>query len=574
MGVSSAIFESASKRTEHYVPGVYTRSHNITSPSGVSAGNLCVMGSSNGGKPFTLMEFSSLTEAKDKLVSGELLNAIGYAFNGSNEYIPQKVFAMRVNEGTQSSITLNNGSTPLLKLKSWDYGSHTNQLKVWIKTGSVEKSTRFVFTYKNTTIESDDIVKKSLLIEYSGDGTASVAVNEKSIVLSDTDGDPITMNFVDYDTIGSIVAKINDSDNFVASIPNGEDDALSCELDTVTNTNIVGEGITLYSNYAAFLHELKKCDFIDAESIEELSPSTRVVPSETGGYLYFAGGENGGQGSGSEWTKALNVLATEDIQIIATPTTEDSVLRMIANHCKEMSSTVNRKERTCILGGEVGESDSVAIEKAVGFNSKYVSYVTDCGTAVNAVTGKVETISGAMLGVMLAGMEAAMAVNEPLTNKSVNILSFNKVRSIPNMESLIKKGVLVCNPNPDSMTSLVVIRALTTYQGDGDLISCERSMTREDLFMNRDLRKKFSSGIGHPNKADVPTIVQTLKDAAKDWATSGMIIPSDSNENVWNIGVKIDGDKIYLRYSRYLTAPLNFIFATATNAVYTSTVEV
>ena len=85
MGVSAAIFESAGKRTEHYVPGVYSRSNNVTSPSGVSAGNLCILGSSAGGKPQALLEFGSLADAQNVLGSGELLNGIAYAFNGSND---------------------------------------------------------------------------------------------------------------------------------------------------------------------------------------------------------------------------------------------------------------------------------------------------------------------------------------------------------------------------------------------------------------------------------------------------------------------------------------------------------
>ena len=51
------------------------------------------------------------------------------------------------------------------------------------------------------------------------------------------------------------------------------------------------------------------------------------------------------------------------------------------------------------------------------------------------------------------------------------------------------------------------------------------------------------------------------------------IIPTDSNENVWDIKVRIDGDKVYLTFSRYLTAPVNFVFITAINHIYTSTVE-
>ena len=64
-----------------------------------------------------------------------------------------------------------------------------------------------------------------------------------------------------------------------------------------------------------------------------------------------------------------------------------------------------------------------------------------------------------------------------------------------------------------------------------------------------------------------------MKNQAKEWALNGYIVPSDSNENVWDIKVRIDGDKVYITYSRYLTAPVNFVFITAINHIYTSTVE-
>lgn len=97
-------------------------------------------------------------------------------------------------------------------------------------------------------------------------------------------------------------------------------------------------------------------------------------------------------------------------------------------------------------------------------------------------------------------------------------------------------------------------------------------MVREDQYMNRDLRNAYSTGIGHANDPSVSAIVQTLKDRAAEWATNGYIIP-DGTQNVWNIKVRFSGDKVYVTYSRYLTAPRNFIFVTATNHVYESTQE-
>ena len=76
MGVSPAIFESGGQRSEHVVPGVYGRSFNVSSPSGILAGNLCILGKSNGGEPYKMLEFGSLSDAQEVLVGGELLDAI------------------------------------------------------------------------------------------------------------------------------------------------------------------------------------------------------------------------------------------------------------------------------------------------------------------------------------------------------------------------------------------------------------------------------------------------------------------------------------------------------------------
>lgn len=570
MGIGAAIFESAGKRTEHYVPGVYSCSYNVTSPSGVSAGNLCILGSSTGGKPDTLLEFGSLADAKNILGSGNLLEAVAYAFNGSNDYVPQRVYAMRVNQGEQSSITLKSGDADVIKIKSSDYSVLTNQLKIKIENGTAKDSKKITLAFKDNINSIDNIVKPSLSI-MTACNDSTVTITSAGIQLKGTDdeGEDVSenFNFEDFPTINSLVARINETSYFAAVAIDSDDNAKTNELDALSPTTI-DEQIQLFSNVSALIESLKSLENIGDVEFIGLS---RQVPDNIP-YTYFVGGATS-TATIQDWNNALEVLKTEDIQIIATPSTDNDVQALIANHCTEMNTTVNRKGRTCWLGGVLNETDDKAISKANGFNNKLVSYVTDCPIVNNPLTGATETINGAMHACMFAGMESAMAVNMPLTNKKVKVLGYAKKRTITNLEKLIKAGICVSNPSPDDPTSYIVIRALTTYQGD-DLISNERSMVREDLYMNRDLRNRFASTIGQPNNISKSDILATLNDAAKDWADSGYIVPSDDNENVWNKSVRINRDKIYITYSRYLTAPTNFIFITATNHIYTSTVEV
>lgn len=572
MGVSAAIFESAGQRTEHFVPGVYSRSNNVSSPSGVSAGNHVILAKSTGGEPKKLLSFGSIAEAKDALVSGDLLNAIGYAFNCSNVYTPQTVYAMRVDPATQAELILSSGGTELLKLKSWDYGVHCNQLKMKVETGSLENSKKIIAVYKDDTVTIDDIIRESFSIVYTGEGTnpiCSISTARISLSATGEDGtiDEFSTTWEETTTLEELAIKINDTGVYVCTLLDSNTSRPTKELDTISSVSITEERV-FYSNFQVFCEALENIAYIG--DVEILSTSTRSVPQNNTNYQYFKGGSTSTP-STSDWDDALTILETEDIQIISTPSTDSSVHALISAHCTSMCSTVNRKERTCILGAAIGESDENGIASARGFNSKYVSYVIDAATASNPLTGNAEKISGALIGVMLASMESAMAVNEPLTFKTLKVLGFEKKRTISNMEKLIKAGILVCNPNPENLAEYVVIRALTTFQGNNDIISCERSMVREDLYMNRDLRNQFAGGIGHPGNNDESVIVSTLKQAARNWGASGYILKGD--DWVWNIKVRFSGDKAYLSYSRYLTAPRNFVFITATNHVYESTVE-
>ena len=487
---------------------------------------------------------------------------------------------MRVNDGTQSSITLKTGATDLLLVKSWDWGVHTNQLKMMVSDGTVSNSKKIRVAYKDKETVIDNITNSVMTINYGGEGqnpTVQVLTNKISLaaetIPSDPEADPeptdlLEVNFSDFDTIDAVVAYINNSDAWQGAVVGNNAEFKSAKLDTINTTPIGDTALTLYANFDAFVTALKSIPYIGSVSI--LDSTTRVVPDNDDSYVYFTGGTVGDY-TVTQWQEALEALSIEDVQIIATPSTDASVHALISAHCTSMSDVIHRKERTAILGGAVGMSDSDAIAAAIGFNNKLVSYCCDNPIKINIVTGEQETLSGAMLGVMLAAMESAMSPNTPLTFKMLNVLGFTKIRDVANITTLIKAGLMVCNANPENLTEYICIRALTTFQGD-DLINSERSMVREDLFMNRDLRAQFKSVIGTTG-VSTNAVVQTLINRAKEWALNGYIVPSDSNENVWDIKVRIDGDKIYLTFSRYLTAPVNFVFITAVNHIYTTTLE-
>jgi hypothetical protein len=139
------------------------------------------------------------------------------------------------------------------------------------------------------------------------------------------------------------------------------------------------------------------------------------------------------------------------------------------------------------------------------------------------------------------------------------------------MEKLIIGGVLCGGTTDDNR--LAVIRAMTTYQGR-QLQLVERSMVREDLYMNRDIRLKYSGGVGRPGIEKGGDAEKTLQDAAREWKGEGLIVPNDNGENIWGVRIRKSGDKTIISFNRNLTAPQNFFFITAYNYVYESSTSV
>lgn len=571
-GISAAIFESAGRRTEHWIPGSYSRSNNVSNPGGIGAGNLVIMGKSTGGEPGKLLSFTTLAEAKETLLGGDLLDGVGHAFNSSPDFVPQRVHAMRVNNGTQAEFSLKNGETPILNLKAGIWGVKGNQVK--IKTTRSDGKISIGMSYQGNDVEVTGIEKKSLSVVYTGEleGGATITVTNTGCKLL-TSEDTIEIEFDSCEYIADLVARINEYRNadgdaiFSANLLDYSAAVPTSELDNVNGVAISQDDespTVLKSDLQAMIEALSTLRYIG--SVELNSAAARVLPDDIDVYQYFSGATDG-EYTVLEWVEALEKLETEDIQIISTPSADEDVQRLIVNHCISMSSTENRRERTCILGGTKNESVDQALVKAAGYNSKLVSYVCDTAIASDPFTGKSVTISPALLACKIAGMEAGAAVNTPLTNKTLSVLGFVAKRRKSELEAMIRGGIMPCAENEEG--NLVVIRAMTTYQSD-DLMSCERSMVREDLFMNRDLRQKFSPMIGSVGELAPTFIADVLKDAAKTWAGQGYIVPTEDGKNVWNIHVTVNGDKVYLTFDRYLAAPRNFVFITSNNYVYTT----
>jgi hypothetical protein len=567
MGVNGAVFESAGKRTIHWIPGVYSRRNTVPGGTGSIANNLVIMGQSIGGKPRTMIPLADVTEAREFLVGGQLLDAVAHAFNGSNDFVPQQVYAFRVNNGTQATLSMKSGATPILEVKSLDYGIHTNQIKLWVREGSATNSKKITVSYKGNEDTVDNIIRRSFTLLYIGSGSgATLTIGKDNAVLA-ASGDPAANLTIDWDqceTLDDLVSRINDTGSFVATVIDIRPNVKTRDLDTTAATPVSSTAVTFYSNLAAFAETLANMQYIGEVKI--VSNTIFQTPDETDAYIYFSGA-TAGTYTVSDWVNSLATLEEEDVQSIVTPSTDANVRVLISNHCTSMCQTEKRKERQGLVGVALNTNLDNAVAAAKELNSEYMSLVMDDAIASNPLTGASEKIDAGMVACKIAGMEAAMGMATPLTNKQLKVTSFGKKHRTSELNTMIQNGIMPCGINEDGL--LVVIRAVTTYQ-DNNLGLNERSCVREALFMDRDLRKAYSRRTGTSTEPSVSEILMVLHNKAKEWHVKGYITISDGGELVFNAKVKFDGDKTYLEYDKYIRTPNNFTFITSNNMIYSS----
>jgi len=566
MGVSGAVFESAGKRTIHWIPGVYSRRNTVPSGTGSLANNLVVMGQSVGGKPRTMIPLADVTEARKILVGGQLLDGVAHAFNGSNDFVPQQVYAFRVNDGAQAKLELKSGTTAILEVKSKDYGVHTNQIKLWVRDGAAAGSKKIIVSYKGNEDTADNIIRKSFTVLYCGPGSgATLTIKKDGAELAATgdDNGNLSVSWDQCATLDDLVSRINDTGSYVATLVDVRPNIKTSDLDT-TSAVPVTSAATFYSNLTAFAETLAGMLYIGEVKI--VSENLFTVPDNTDSFVYFTGA-TAGTYMVEDWADSLAVLEEEDVQSIVTPSTDPNVRALINDHVTAMCQTEKKKERQGLVGSALNISVDDAVLAVKGLNSEYMSLVIDDAVTSNPITGNSERIDPGLVACKIAGMEAAMGVSTPLTNKQLKVTSFGKKRSTAELNKMIQNGIMPCGFNEEGLP--VVIRAMTTYQDD-NLGLNERSCVREALFMDRDLRKAYARRTGTSDEPSESEILTVLFKKAKDWHVKGYITKSDGGELVFNYKVRFDGDKTYLTYDKFIRAPNNFTFITSNNMIYSS----
>jgi hypothetical protein len=555
MGVDYRTFQSAGRISQHAIPGAYSRIDSVQGAAGfVSATNLVIMGKSRGGEPQTLLQFNNVNAAINTLRGGELMDAIRLAFNPGNNLVPQRIYAMRVNNATQASVNLEDGSSnAMATIRSRDYGAYTNQIQFTLADGTNEGK-KVTVVLKNDTEVFDDINRPSLQITHSTE-SITITINDTTQELSDT-GTLGTLDLNNYDTIGDLASYINAQSGYTAVAVAGQEEASPLELDSVSSVAVSG-GVTFSSNLEAIADTINSSSLlVEVELV--FGSNDRAEPQNLAA-TYLTGGTEGDYDA-TQWTAALSALEAEDVNFVSTPDTDTSVHNSIKNHCTTMSSVTGRKERQFVVGHGWGTTISTAISEAKILNSKWGATVFNGGYQFD-LNGNKTAYHAGYAACMFAAMKTVLAINEPQTFKTVNFIELEQKVTDSDKEQLIRGGVAPIAYNSNGIPH--VVRSVTNYQ-TADLKWNEFSMVTEMAFVSRDLRNFLETQfVGKAGTNIAGGVLEgSVKSRLSQYTELGVFIRDDSGTAWWNVQIVIVGDSVEVDYDAYLTAPVNFIFVT------------
>lgn len=565
MGVKSATFQSGGLLSQHRLPGAYSRLDFIKGTGGlVSAANAVIMGDSRGGKPNELLWFTGPADAENVLRDGDLLDAIRHAFRPGGGLTPQAIAAWRVNPGTRATREFKKSADNMIDAYAWDYGLHTNQLKIKLET----TGTKLTIQFQNNAAEvTTGIGKDSFEIQYTGGGdpaTMTITKTQFSTTITGN-GEDLTCLFSAFPTIEDLVNYINDQTSYTCTIKTLVKTDPCSELDSVSGVDILAAPVTVTSDLQALIDVLNDSPWIDSAAFDTAT-STRALPDDDTGWVYLSGAVDGAY-TASEWGVSLALLEQEDIQLLGTSDDTAATHALIAAHCISMCGVTGKAERQFIVGGAAGEAVSAAVTRAENLTSEYgmLAYPGFKHYDFDDITSII-TYKPSYYAAKLIGANVALALNEPATFKDVDVLEWEKVLTVPEAEQLIKAGV--CPGIKHKTGRLLTGRTVTTYQGI-DLQRCEFSMMREALFASRDLRIAVEdSFIGRAMSNNLLGKVDAIAYGKLSQYNDMGLFTGDPP--YWGYKKTINGDQIEIEYDCYLTPPTNFIFITSHMHVYAS----
>lgn len=551
------------------------------------------IGRAEGGEPKKPIVFSSASEARELLRSGELLTAIEQAFDPSAETDgPSKMIGVRVNPAVQASSEIKdaNGNT-VIKLTSTDYGRYTNAIKYKIETALNGDGKKITTQMDDDYYSADNIMRDAFTVTYTGTAASVVmAVADTSIKLT-VDMQETVIDLRDVKTIQAVVDRINTLAGFNAEVldGNGNYPALN-GLDTVASVTLKqpaaagadddsgdedgDDADTGAGTYTVTAHLQAVVDWFNGISegyvTAERVAGAGTVPADVN-WTYLSGGSDGNVTT-SDWQDCFDMLQAEDVQWITPLSSEPAIHAMCDTHCSYMSSA-GRKERRCIVGGALNASDNEALAAAKALNSDRLSYV-HLGMYAYDANGGLTLYPPYILAAKIAGAFSGVTPGYSLTNRTLKVAGIERnLRNPTDTDALLEGGVL---PVENRDKGFTITQSISTWLGSTKYNRREVSTGTAVDYVCRTVRTRVEDLIGgEPASPEKLKLALEIADTAlRQLANENIIVGDEESPAFRNLSASIEGDFLRMEVEVSPGIPVNYIGITVHCVPYSGSASV
>jgi len=530
---------------------------------GLSVANVqAIVGRSVAGKPNTALRFGSPSEARNILQGGEGLTAIEKAFDPSSQTgAASTIIFVRVNPATQATLVLSDLTpTPVVNLKSTDYGLVANQVKFKIEAAT-NRGLKVTTQRGNDYYSQDDVHRDALQVQYVGGAASGVmSITGTSVVLQAPTGTTVaTIDLATYKSVQELVDRINAVSGFSATVLDGNANKPALNgLDYISVQNIKTAAYTVQADLQAFVDYINGSaeGFVDAERVAGVGK-----PPANINWTYLSGGSDGVV-TNQEWSDAFDeVLQAEDVQWVTPLSADPSIHAMTDSHCAYMSN-IARMERRSICGMALGTTDDQAIAAAKALNSDRTSLV-HLGFHDYDADGALTLFPPYILAAQIGGAFCGTNPGTAMTNKALKVRGLErKLRNPTDTDRLITGGVLCVE---DVATGFKVVQSISTWLINDNYNRVEQSVGVALDFTARNVRNALDVLRGEKanpiTMARALTIVEsTLRQLAMSEPQGPGVLAGDAENPAYkNITVSIEGDVLRVEFQCSPVIPVNYI---------------
>lgn len=347
------------------------------------------------------------------------------------------------------------------------------------------------------------------------------------------------------DTLNEVKALDDDlSGTFTVSTP-----ALTVkgtDLDAVTGS-IMGATLNFTNDLITLADWFNGSAFVEAEKVSNTAITTSANATR------LLGGTSDTVVSSSDWQSAFDAIKRLDINIVVPFNNDLEIMKLASQHAIDSANDAGY-ERNVWAGTPSNQTITQAFSGyAKELNDRNVA-ITLQSIIVNGVT-----LDPRYTACLLAGMQGATSISEPLTRKKPNASVTGTVENFKREEEAslaIRKG-LVFFADPQN-TGLRVERSVTTWLKDDNPVYSEVSANESMNQSIRLLREALQAQIGTKVTSARRSAVQKVAESALSEQKKNGII-----KNFTDLIVTLDGDLCKVTYSLATVEPLNFITVTA-----------